>query len=265
MGLRTHRRFGAGRGKCLRDCPEARIFPDTSWTDSDGERTWHRGRIDGVAVFLETKKPARFENTLVLSTATGGKFAKELQHTLAHVKASDVTAVAAFEPPLCGANYPGVSAPEFPTGKRFGLNSWLPKALAIVGKSPVQHFVEDIRIAVNYLKTVKEFSGCRIILHGEGESAVAALLVAALDASIGGVVLEDLPGSFAELVEIPGILRILDMPELVGLIAPRKIAIVNRGEANWSWPERAYQRLGCPGNLSFPVCLTKGFSRGLST
>ncbi|MEI6337336.1 MAG: hypothetical protein WCQ57_01980 [Verrucomicrobiota bacterium] len=213
---------------------------------------------------METWKPSRFEGSLVLSTATGGKFAMELQHTLAHVQASDVTAVAAFEPRLGGANYAGPPVLEFPAGKRFGLNSWLAKALTIVGKSPVQLFVEDIQVAVNYLKTSEEFIDSRIILHGEGESAVAALLVAALDSSIGGVVLEDLPGSFTDRVEIPRILRVLDMPELVGLIAPRRIAIVSRGEANWSWPERAFQRLGCPENLSFPVCLREGFAHALS-
>ena len=249
----------------FRNDPEGQLAPDSSWTDPNGVRTWHRGRIDGIGVFIESWKPTGFGGSLVLSTATGGKFAKELQHTLAHVKASDVTAVAAFEPRLCGANYAGVPVPEFPAGKRFGLNSWLAKALTIVGKSPVQYFIEDIQVAVKYLRTSKEFLDSRIILHGEGESAVAALLVAALDESIAGVVLEDLPGSFADRVEIPGILRILDVPELVGLIAPRRIGIVNRGEANWSWPERAFQRLGCPENLSFPVCLAEGFSHALST
>jgi len=263
--------WAAGRSAALepvaasfRQSPEARLAPDISWTDQNGVRVWHRGRIDGVAVFLDTWKPSRFGGSLILSTASGGKFARELQHTLAHVKASDLTAVVAFEPRLCGANYAGAPASEFPAGKRFGLNSWLAKALTIVGKSPVQYFVKDIQAAVNYLRTLKEFSDSRIILHGEGESAVAALMVAALDSSVAGVVLEDLPESFTDRVEIPRILRVLDVPELVGLIAPRRIAILNRGEANWSWPERAFQRLECPENLSFPVCLREGFSHALS-
>lgn len=77
--------------------------------------------------------------------------------------------------------------------------------------------------------------------------AVAALYVALTDESISGVVLDKLPASHVEHAPIPGILRTLDIPHAVGLMAPRKIALVTPGHASWTWPKRVYERLGCEG------------------
>jgi hypothetical protein len=35
------------------------------------------------------------------------------------------------------------------------------------------------------------------------------------------------------------------MPQAVGLMAPRKVALINPAHNYWTWPRRAYERLGC--------------------
>ena len=42
-----------------------------------------------------------------------------------------------------------------------------------------------------------------------------------------------------------GILRAFDMPQAVGLMAPRKVALITPGNHVWTWPSRVYERLGC--------------------
>ena len=91
---------------------------------------------------------------------------------------------------------------------------------------------------------------CRLFLHGKGESALASLLVALVDEHIAGVVLEDLPGSFEDRCPVMGILRVLDIPQAVGLLAPRPVVLVNPGDTNWSWPVRAYKRLQASRNFN---------------
>jgi hypothetical protein len=75
---------------------------------------------------------------------------------------------------------------------------------------------------------------------------------ALLHDDIAGVTLEQLPASHREGGYILGILRELDIPEALGLLAPRPAALVNKGQMSCShWARRAYERLGVSERLLY--------------
>jgi hypothetical protein len=104
----------------------------------------------------------------------------------------------------------------------------------------------DIGVAVDHLVRSKEMKGYEIYLYGKADAGVAALYHGLIDERIAGVILEDAPSSHLDSAPILGILRAFDMPQAVGLMAPRKVALINPAHNYWTWPRRAYERLGCP-------------------
>jgi len=81
------------------------------------------------------------------------------------------------------------------------------------------------------------------------DGAVAALYRGVIDNRVAGVFLEDMPNSHTVGGPIPGILKSFDIPEAVGLMAPRKVALIRPGHSFWSWPLRVFKRLGCEENF----------------
>jgi len=233
----------------LRDV-ESTLKADESWRSEIKTTSWHRGSIEAVDVFLEVRTPNSRTANLLLSTATGGQIAHHVVPSILSVLERNDSACALFEPRLSGWNYAGVGGPCFPAGSNLEIETRLTKAMMLVGTTPVGMFYQDIRAAVAYLRTRTEFAECRLFLHGKGESALASLLVALVDEHIAGVVLEDLPGSFEDRCPVMGILRVLDIPQAVGLLAPRPVVLVNPGDTNWSWPVRAYKRLQASRNFN---------------
>jgi hypothetical protein len=72
---------------------------------------------------------------------------------------------------------------------------------------------------------------------------------------VAGLALEDLPASHRDGGYILGVLRVLDLAEALGLMAPRPVAVVNMGKiSNKHWARRAYDRLGQGQRLLYLGC-----------
>jgi hypothetical protein len=207
------------------------------------------GRIEGIGVNLRvTCREAAKPQALFLSVASGGEGFQHVMQRTAALSGYPEVAMALFEPRLSGWNYAGVGCPTYPAAIQFEFETRQAKAMSLLGATPVSLLLQDIQIACAHLR--EQFPEWPLYLHGRGESAVASLLAALLDPGIAGAVLEELPWSFADRSAFIGVLRVLDIPHAVGLLAPRPVALINRGDGNWSWPARAYGRLGCEGALT---------------
>jgi hypothetical protein len=121
--------------------------------------------------------------------------------------------------------------------------------MALSGMTPVMMTFQDIGAVLDYVMGIEEVKGCEIYLHGRRDAGVAALYKGIMDERIAGVIAENIPASHLDGASILGILRVFDMPQAVGLMAPRKLALVTSGHNNWTWPTRVYERLGCPERL----------------
>jgi hypothetical protein len=86
-------------------------------------------------------------------------------------------------------------------------------------------------------------------LHGAGETGIAAVYAALACERSGGVVAEGLPASHREGGAVPGILRTMDLTHAIGLLAPRRVALLDGAHGACPWARQAYQILGLSDRL----------------
>lgn len=127
------------------------------------------------------------------------------------------------------------------------------------GRSLVTRHVEAVLRAAAELRSDPAVDPRRIFIYGRGAAGVAALIAAALDEQVAGVVAEEaitswyavtqakLHESTAEIV-VPGVLQDFDLPDLVNLIAPRLIWLADPrapggGRADAAEYPRAWARI----------------------
>jgi hypothetical protein len=218
----------------------------------------HRGQINGLDVWLHMVTPPAARATLVLGIASEGQSSL---HAMSHVACCldpKTTAYGGFQPRVAGSNSGVSDTTPYPPGSRLpSEGNLLTRAMALTGVTPVMMTIEDIGVAVEYLLGRPEVKGRSVYLHGSGDAGVAALYYALLDERIAGVALEDVPSSHLDGAPILGVLGVCDMPQAVGLMAPRKAAMVNQGHSFWTWPARAYERVACSRNLIMASDLRK--------
>ena len=237
-------------GVTLADDPEAKLELDGDWRwgealESTVNRTY-RGQIAGVEIWLRTVISADSRPQIVLAIAGEGQSAEMALSWVRCGVDSDCVASAGFEPRVAGANQAAPVKDNFPPGSRYkSFRNLSMRAMALIGTTPVMMTVNDIGIALNCLDQIDELQGYEIYLYGKGDAGVAALYRGLIDARVTGVIAEDAPASHLDGAPVLGILRAFDMPQAVGLMAPRKVALITPGNHVWTWPSRVYERLGC--------------------
>jgi dienelactone hydrolase len=218
----------------------------------------HRGRIDGVDVWMYTVTPKDCRPALVLGIAGPGGGSRDILGEVHRCIPPGQAASGGFEPRLGGQT---CHVP--PTGA-FSMRKLLPFALPLTGSTPVTMTSHDIGVALNYLFQLDAMKGYEIYLYGKGDAGVAALYRGIQDERVAGVILEDAPRSHLDGAPILGILRAFDLSQAVGLMAPRKVALINPGHNGWTWPARVYERLGCPERFITADTLAQALPRLLN-
>ncbi|HWC00453.1 MAG TPA: hypothetical protein VG672_27290, partial [Bryobacteraceae bacterium] len=141
----------------------------------------------------------------------------------------------------------------------------------MVGRPLVGIRIDDIRRAVDLLEQRGLLAdGCTAF--AKGSSAIDLLFAAVLDDRIRGVNLEGGLLSYASIVRtpihrrifesvVPGVLKSLDLPQLVAALAPRPVVLRNltsplgtieplpRAQAEYRFARDTYQAAGAAGNL----------------
>jgi len=227
---------------------EAFFELEKSWDQGERILTRHCGAVGGVRVALGTSHRKDASKLLLSVVGAGETFLNGYTRV---ALAGGNASFGGFEPRLSGLHYPARGKTQPPAGAHYpDARVSLMRAMILTGQTPVTMTIEDTLLAVRHLLGLELFQGVAIYLHGKGENAVAALYAALLEERVTGVLLEDLPSTHAEEAPIPGILRVLDIPHAVGLMAPRRTALLNSGHNNWTWPQRAFERLGCGGDFA---------------
>ena len=98
------------------------------------------------------------------------------------------------------------------------------RSLMLLGQTLDQQKVHDFLAAVKSLK--RDWSLKQLRVGGSGRDGILAAYAALLDPTIAEVVLVLPPTSHMQGPHFPGILRTVDIPEALGLIAPRPLTIV---------------------------------------
>jgi len=207
----------------------------------NGERRYllHQGSISGLDAWIEMELPAVPTGKVVVGLVGPGQATPDLWETMV---------------PCCGGH--GTVTVEARGGGLTGYDRSNPgmcthmlRAGTFVGVTETMLGIQDLMLALRFLRQLPELAGQQLYLYGRADAGVACLYAALFDESVAGVVADSVPRSHLEGAHITGILRTLDIPQLIGLIAPRPVGLVSFGPVRSFWAERLYARLGCPERL----------------
>lgn len=126
-----------------------------------------------------------------------------------------------------------------------GLRGAIIKKALLLGEPPVGKMAAQLSVLISYLTGRDDIQAKRIALHGRGLGGFAAALSAAIDTRIWATVVEDGLRSYRRIAEngaeldlpwlMPRMLSYADAPDLVALIAPRPLLVIENGPAPAPW------------------------------
>ena len=120
------------------------------------------------------------------------------------------------------------------------------RTAALVGRSMAAQRVWDVLRTIAWVQRDRRLATAGISLYGRGDSGIVGLYAAILDTQVDQVVLRDPPASHREGPALPMILRTTDIPEVAGLLAPRRLALITQRSDPWALTQSIYARVGAP-------------------
>lgn len=207
-----------------------------NWFTSERRDIKYRGRLGGMDLMIEALVQPHDDARVVVGLADGTENVDDvLRRVRDHVEGHTIIAV---EPR--GSGFSSCH----PNQERHLL-----RAGALTGLTPAMLLIHDLHHVMRFVTDLPFVKGRRIYLYGRADAGVACLYHGVLDDEIAGVVAQDITATHRRGAYILGILRVLDLPEAVGLMAPRPVGLVNQSPSRTTWAARSYERLGCPERL----------------
>lgn len=117
----------------------------------------------------------------------------------------------------------------------------------LVGQTLDGQRVWDVRRAVAAIRTLPDAASCPLTLQGTGDAAGIALYAAIYEPTVSALDLWHLPPSHRQGPTFLNVLRYLDTPQAVALVAPKKMTLHVRTEADraaWDWAAKAAKAAG---------------------
>jgi dienelactone hydrolase len=146
---------------------------------------------------------------------------------------------------LKGENYWGL-LPRGSWTKKSPPN-YVERAHALVGQTPDLGRVRDI---ITTFKAIREQEKETPAVIGVGSSAVLVAYAALFEPSIKEVILIDPPKSHLVGPHFLGVLRVLDIPEALGMLAPTRLTLINAKDAAFDRTAAIYQAAGAADKLT---------------
>ncbi|MCI0737861.1 MAG: hypothetical protein L0Y72_02370, partial [Gemmataceae bacterium] len=126
--------------------------------------------------------------------------------------------------------------------------NYVERAHALLGRTVDVGRTWDICAMVNYCASeVSPKSNWRLV--GEGESGILAAYAALFEPSIKEVVVIDPPKSHKEGPHFLNVLRVLDIPEALGLLAPTPLTIIGGNDPAFDRTAEIYRLAGAADKL----------------
>jgi cephalosporin-C deacetylase-like acetyl esterase len=128
--------------------------------------------------------------------------------------------------------------------------NYVERAHALLGRTVDEGRVWDIAGAIRYSKTdINENANWRVI--GRGQAGILAAYAALFEPSIKEVVVIDPPTSHKDGPIFLNVLRVLDIPEALGMLAPEvKLTIINGKDKAFDRTEQLYKLAGAEDKFS---------------
>jgi hypothetical protein len=104
--------------------------------------------------------------------------------------------------------------------------------------------VWDLLRSVDYVSTAAGVKLDGVSIYGRKQMGSLALYAAAFDPRIKRVILDDAPASHWQGPPLLFVLRVTDLPEAAGLMAPREIVSLTPFRDAWSYTSSIYALYG---------------------
>jgi hypothetical protein len=207
------------------------------WVEGDGaasgRRLIWRGELEGMDIWIKALMNPSDNNKVLVAWCDTDETAHDLYGHLAG--AGGGCSLVVIEGRTAGWN---ASTPCM---------TWdILRGGALVGLTPSLLLLQDMARVLPFLRGLPEFRDQQFYLYGRGDAGAACLYQAAFDETIAGVVTENQPRSHRDGAYLPGVMRVLDLDETAGLVAPRPVCLVTPQYARRNWAARLYERLGIP-------------------
>jgi dienelactone hydrolase len=120
----------------------------------------------------------------------------------------------------------------------------------LLGRTVDSGRIWDIAAAARYLKA-RHQGEVSVYLFGESASAVLALYAALLEPEVTGLVLLEpvLTHMSDSAPTLLNVLRVCDIPDVLGMLAPRPVTIVTEQSEAFQKPNAIYRAAGAVGKL----------------
>ena len=120
--------------------------------------------------------------------------------------------------------------------------------MLLLGRTVDQGRVWDIAAVLRSLHAeTKPKQGMRVA--GRGQAGILAAYAALFEPSINEVVIIDPPTSHKDGPHFLNVLRVLDIPEALGLLAPRPLTLINAKDPAFDRTAEIYKRAGAADKL----------------
>ena len=126
--------------------------------------------------------------------------------------------------------------------------NYVERSHALLGRTVDEGRVKDIIAMVKMLK-IKQDPNRQWRIIGRGEAGILAAYAALFEPSIKEVVIIDPPRSHTEGPHFLNVLRVLDIPEALGLLAPTPLTIIGSKDPAFNRTAAIYRLAGAGENL----------------
>ncbi|MDP7253368.1 MAG: acetylxylan esterase [Planctomycetota bacterium] len=209
-----------------------------NWEFGGGVRVWIRDFTteDGIRLRMRLYLPPEDPESILLGVMNPDQNEVQFQRVVMAIASGK--GAATIEPRGTG-----------PTSWHSSFDWQFTRAALLVGRTTASMQVWDVLRAAKAIGTAEDFGTKNIYTYGSGDAGVVALYAAVLDEDIAGALADDPPASHAKGPHLMNVLRVVDLPEAAGLIAPRQLGLVNAPLRTFHWTERLYGRLGISERL----------------
>jgi cyanophycinase len=128
--------------------------------------------------------------------------------------------------------------------------NYLERAPVLLGQTVDQGRVRDVAAAVRWLEAQE---GRRWSVAGRGQAGALAAYAALFEPAVRGVIAVDPPASHLQGPHFLGVLRVLDVPDALGLLAPRPLTLAGKVDPAFQTTATIYERAGAREKLTAPL------------
>jgi cephalosporin-C deacetylase-like acetyl esterase len=126
-----------------------------------------------------------------------------------------------------------------PTAWPAELDTHVRRRFELLGQTWAGMQVWDVRRALATMRTLPDLKGAKITMIGSGASSAIALWAGVFEPEIDAFVLTNLPSTVREGPALLNLERVLEMPQALALLAPRKVRLVGADRKSWAWSSDA--------------------------